>query len=129
MTESVNKTIIFNTFVLCQVFNEFNARKLEKRNLFKGIHKNKLFLAIIVFTVVLQVLMVEFLKKFADTERLDWGQWTACVGMGVTSWPIAWLVKCIPVPEKPFFGVLKLVSTSSPQDRNDHICSLYNSQF
>ena len=25
-------TLIFNTFVMCQVFNEFNARKLEKKN-------------------------------------------------------------------------------------------------
>ena len=67
MTEKVNDTLIFNTFVLCQVFNEFNARKLEKKNVFKGIHKNKLFLGIIAITIVLQVVMVEFLKKFANT--------------------------------------------------------------
>ncbi|XP_039155496.1 putative calcium-transporting ATPase 13, plasma membrane-type [Eucalyptus grandis] len=39
--EAVKRTLIFNVFVLCQVFNEFNARKLEKK-VFKGIHKNKL---------------------------------------------------------------------------------------
>uniref|UniRef100_A0A7N2LWE0 P-type Ca(2+) transporter n=1 Tax=Quercus lobata TaxID=97700 RepID=A0A7N2LWE0_QUELO len=65
VTEKVNDTLIFNTFVLCQVLNEFNARKLEKKNVFKGIHKNKLFLGIIAITIVLQVVMVEFLKKFA----------------------------------------------------------------
>ena len=31
VTLKVNDTLIFNTFVLCQVFNEFNARKLEKQ--------------------------------------------------------------------------------------------------
>ncbi|EEF45219.1 putative calcium-transporting ATPase 13, plasma membrane-type [Ricinus communis] len=106
VTEEVKDTLIFNTFVLCQVFNEFNARKLEKKNVFKGIHKNKLFLGIIGVTIVLQVLMVEFLKKFADTERLNWGQWGACIGMATLTWPIGWLVKFIPVPEKPILSYL-----------------------
>ncbi|OAY55676.1 putative calcium-transporting ATPase 13, plasma membrane-type [Manihot esculenta] len=104
--EKVNDTLMFNTFVLCQVFNEFNARKLEKKNVFKGIHKNKLFLGIIGITVVFQVLMIEFLKKFADTERLNWAQWVLCIGVAALSWPIGWFVKSIPVPEKPIFGYL-----------------------
>lgn len=95
--EEVKNTLIFNTFVLCQVFNEFNARKMEKMNIFKGIHKNKLFLAIIGITITLQVLMVELLKKFASTERLNWQQWGACIAIAVLSWPIGCLVKCIPV--------------------------------
>ncbi|GMN72261.1 hypothetical protein TIFTF001_053522, partial [Ficus carica] len=85
--EKVKNTIIFNTFVFCQVFNEFNARKLEKKNIFKGILKNKLFLEIIAITIFLQVVMVEFLKKFAQTVRLDWGQWCACIGIAALSWP------------------------------------------
>ncbi|XP_011027295.1 PREDICTED: putative calcium-transporting ATPase 13, plasma membrane-type [Populus euphratica] len=108
VTERVNDTLIFNIFVLCQVFNEFNARKLEEKNVFKGIHKNKLFLGIIGITILLQVLMVEFLKKFADTERLNWGQWGVCIGTAALSWPICWVVKCIPVPEKPIFSYLSL---------------------
>ncbi|RVX21886.1 putative calcium-transporting ATPase 13, plasma membrane-type [Vitis vinifera] len=88
VNEKVKDTLIFNTFVLCQVFNEFNARKLEKKNVFEGIHKNKLFLGIIGITIILQVVMVEFLKKFADTERLNWGQWGACLGIAAVSWPL-----------------------------------------
>ncbi|KAJ6305697.1 hypothetical protein OIU78_021104 [Salix suchowensis] len=98
--EKTNNTLIFNTFVLCQVFNEFNARNLEKKNIFKGIHKNKLFLAIIGITIILQVIMVELLKKFAGTERLNWEQWGASIGIAVLSWPIGCLVKCIPVSSK-----------------------------
>ncbi|KAL3728106.1 hypothetical protein ACJRO7_032800 [Eucalyptus globulus] len=101
--KKVRDTIIFNCFVLCQVFNEFNARKLEEKNVFKGIHKNKLFLGIISMTIILQVVMVEFLKRFANTERLDWGQWGACIGLAALSWPIGWLVKCIPVSGKKLF--------------------------
>ncbi|CAH2051080.1 unnamed protein product [Thlaspi arvense] len=36
VSEGVNDTLMFNAFVLCQVFNEFNARKLEKKNVFEG---------------------------------------------------------------------------------------------
>lgn len=100
VTEQVKNTLIFNTFVLCQVFNEFNARKLEKRNIFEGIHKNKLFLAIIGITIVLQVIMVEFLRRFANTERLNWMQWGACISIAALSWPIGYVVKCIPVSGK-----------------------------
>ncbi|KAK4405764.1 putative calcium-transporting ATPase 13, plasma membrane-type [Sesamum angolense] len=108
VSKTVNDTLIFNTFVLCQVFNEFNARKLEKKNVFEGIHRNKLFLGIIVVTVVLQLVMVEFLKKFADTERLTWSQWGVCIGIAAASWPIGWVVKFIPVPERPFTSYLRL---------------------
>ncbi|GMI79200.1 auto-inhibited Ca2+ ATPase 12 [Hibiscus trionum] len=94
--EKVKNTLIFNTFVFCQVFNEFNARKLEKKNIFQGLHKNRLFLGIIGITIVLQVVMVEFLKRFADTQRLNWGQWGTCIGIAALSWPLGWLVKFVP---------------------------------
>ncbi|XP_060671475.1 putative calcium-transporting ATPase 13, plasma membrane-type [Ziziphus jujuba] len=106
--DKVKDTLIFNTFVLCQVFNEFNARKLEKKNVFKGIHRNRLFMGIIAITIVLQVIMVEFLKKFADTVRLSWGQWGICIGIASMSWPVGWVVKFIPVAEKPFFSYFKI---------------------
>ncbi|KAM0050697.1 putative P-type Ca(2+) transporter [Helianthus debilis subsp. tardiflorus] len=67
----VKNTIIFNTFVFCQVFNEFNSRKLEKQNVFEGLHKNRLFMGIIGVTVILQIVMVVVLKDFADTEKLN----------------------------------------------------------
>ncbi|XP_042513498.1 putative calcium-transporting ATPase 13, plasma membrane-type [Macadamia integrifolia] len=105
--EKIKDTIIFNTFVLCQVFNEFNARKLEKKNIFEGIHKNQLFLGIVGMTLILQVVMVELLKKFANTERLNWGQWCASIGIAALSWPIGWVVKSMPVSDKPFFSLFK----------------------
>ncbi|XP_010279282.1 PREDICTED: calcium-transporting ATPase 12, plasma membrane-type-like [Nelumbo nucifera] len=108
VNEKVKDTLIFNTFVLCQIFNEFNARKLEKKNVFEGIYKNWLFMGIIGITLIFQVIMVEILKKFADTERLDWGQWGVCIGIASMSWPIGWIFKHIPVPDKPFFSILKL---------------------
>ncbi|KAL8262076.1 hypothetical protein R6Q59_026125 [Mikania micrantha] len=106
--ERVKNTIIFNTFVLCQVFNEFNSRKLEKRNIFEGVHKNRLFVGIIGITLLLQIVMVEFLKNFADTERLNVVQWGICVAIAALSWPIGWFMKLIPVPDKPFLNYIKV---------------------
>ena len=49
-------TIVFNTFVMMQVFNEINSRKVHgERNVFSGIFRNQLFLGILIGTVVVQV--------------------------------------------------------------------------
>ncbi|GFZ04773.1 ATPase E1-E2 type family protein [Actinidia rufa] len=108
VSEAVKNTLIFNTFVLCQVFNEFNARKLEKKNVFTGLHKNRLFLGIVGITIVLQIVMVEFLKNFADTVKLSWWQWLICIAIAAMSWPIGWFVKFIPVSQKPFLSYLRI---------------------
>ncbi|XP_050285364.1 putative calcium-transporting ATPase 13, plasma membrane-type [Quercus robur] len=105
--EKVKDTLIFNTFVLCQVFNQLNARKLMEKNIFKGIHRNNLFFSIIATTIVLQVVMVEYLKWIEDTKGLNWWEWAACIGMAIVSWLVGWIVKRIPVPQKPFLSYLK----------------------
>ncbi|KAL5709720.1 P-type Ca(2+) transporter [Ranunculus cassubicifolius] len=100
---ATRNTIIFNAFVLCQICNEFNARKPEELNVFRGVTKNHLFMGIIGITLVLQVVIVEFLGKFTDTTKLDWKQWLVCVVIAVISWPLAIIAKrVIPVPETPF---------------------------
>ena len=90
------------------MFNEFNARKVEKRNVFKAIHMSKLFLGIIDITIILQIVMVEFLKKFADTVRVNWGQWAICIGLATVSWPIGWVVKLILVPNKLLLNFFRI---------------------
>lgn len=44
-----------NTLLRMQVFNEFNARKPDEKNIFRGITKNYLFIGIVALTVILQV--------------------------------------------------------------------------
>ncbi|XP_073000941.1 calcium-transporting ATPase 5, plasma membrane-type-like [Typha latifolia] len=94
-------TFIFNTFVLCQVFNEFNSRKPDELNIFSGITRNHLFMVIIAITVVLQVLIIEFLGKFASTVRLNWKLWLVSIAIGFVSWPLAIVGKLLPVPDTP----------------------------
>lgn len=49
-------TVIFNTFVMMTIFNEFNARKIHgQRNVFEGIFTNPIFYSIWIGTGVSQV--------------------------------------------------------------------------
>nr|ADE76074.1 unknown [Picea sitchensis] len=98
----VRNTVIFNAFVFCQIFNEFNSRKPDQKNIFEGLLSSHLFIGIISITLVLQVLIVEFAGKIASTTPLDWEKWIVCIVIGFISWPLAAIAKFIPVPEKPF---------------------------
>jgi magnesium-transporting ATPase (P-type) len=55
-TRSQHFTIVFNTFVWLQLFNEINARKIHnEKNQFQGFMYNNMFLAVMIFTSLLQV--------------------------------------------------------------------------
>ncbi|XP_076892651.1 calcium-transporting ATPase 8, plasma membrane-type-like [Bidens hawaiensis] len=95
-------TLIFNAFVFSQIFNEFNARKPDEMNVFKGVTKNRLFMGIVGFTVILQVIIIMFLGKFTTTVRLSWQFWLISIVIGLISWPLAVIGKLIPVSERPF---------------------------
>ncbi|CAI0442211.1 unnamed protein product [Linum tenue] len=97
----VKNTMIFNAFVLCQIFNEFNARKPDEINVFDGVTKNNLFMGIVGFTFILQIILIEFTGKFTKTVRLSWKLWLVSVAIGFVSWPLAAVGKLIPVPETP----------------------------
>ncbi|XP_065042561.1 calcium-transporting ATPase 5, plasma membrane-type-like [Musa acuminata AAA Group] len=100
--DKVKNTFIFNTFVLCQIFNEFNARKPDERNVFHGVTTNRLFMVIVGITVLLQVLIIEFLGKFTSTVRLNWKLWVVSIAIAFISWPLAFVGKLLPVPKMPF---------------------------
>ena len=56
-------TIVFNTFVMMQIFNEINARKVHgERNVFKGIPNNPFFMIIFVGTLAMQVRLILLLS-------------------------------------------------------------------
>lgn len=49
-------TVIFNSFVMMTLFNEFNARKIHgQRNVFEGVFTNPIFYSIWIGTCVSQV--------------------------------------------------------------------------
>ncbi|KAI9112510.1 hypothetical protein K1719_016433 [Acacia pycnantha] len=98
----VKNTLIFNAFVFCQIFNEFNARKPDEYNIFKGVTRNYLFMGIVGITLLLQIIIIEFLGNFTSTVRLNWKMWIISVVIGIISWPLAAAGKLIPLPETPF---------------------------
>ncbi|KAH0893634.1 hypothetical protein HID58_056063 [Brassica napus] len=90
-------TLIFNTFVFCQVFNEISSREMEKIDVFTGILKNYVFVGVLTCTVVFQVIIIELLGTFADTTPLNWSQWFVSIVLGFLGMPIAAALKMIPV--------------------------------
>jgi len=86
--KSVHYTLIFNTFVWMQLFNEVNSRCLEGEvNVFRGIEKNALFCGILSITVVLQIIMVEFggLAMSVAEDGLDGMYWGVSMAFGAGS--------------------------------------------
>ncbi|CAM0954830.1 unnamed protein product [Alopecurus aequalis] len=90
-------TLIFNSFVFCQVFNEINSREMDKINVFRGIFRNWIFVSILTATVIFQVIIVEILCTFANTVPLSWDLWLLSVILGSVSMIISVILKCIPV--------------------------------
>uniref|UniRef100_A0A0E0RDH6 P-type Ca(2+) transporter n=1 Tax=Oryza rufipogon TaxID=4529 RepID=A0A0E0RDH6_ORYRU len=96
-SKSIINTLIFNSFVFCQVFNEINSREMQKINVFRGIISNWIFIAVIAATVAFQVVIIEFLGTFASTVPLNWQHWLLSVGLGSISLIVGVILKCIPV--------------------------------
>ncbi|XP_065874323.1 calcium-transporting ATPase 2, plasma membrane-type [Euphorbia lathyris] len=93
----VLNTIIFNSFVFCQAFNEISSREMEEINVFKGILDNYVFVSVLGSTVFFQIIIVEFFGTFANTTPLSLFQWFFSVLIGFLGMPIAASLKMIPV--------------------------------
>jgi Ca2+-transporting ATPase len=91
-------TIIFNTFVFMQLFNEINARRLEdEKNAFEGIHRNTFFIVILIATAAVQAIFVEFGGDFTETTHLVYWEWFICIILGAIELPIGVLVRYVPI--------------------------------
>jgi len=91
-------TIVFNTFVWMQLFNEFNARKVNaEQNIFEGVFTNWVFWMILIISVGLQILMVEVFGPFVETEPLPWQEWLICIAFGAASLVMGVILRLIPV--------------------------------
>ncbi|KAJ5679735.1 hypothetical protein N7462_007979 [Penicillium macrosclerotiorum] len=77
-------TIIFNTFVWMQIFNEFNCRRLDNKfNIFEGIHKNRWFFVINLIMVGGQILIIFVGGTAFGVTRLSGWQWGVSLGGNV----------------------------------------------
>jgi len=96
----VHTTIIFNTFVYCQVFNEFNARFLfQEYNMFSGMSKNPIFILMIAVTVLFQYLIVTYGGEFTRTAPLTAHAWLTTIVAASITLPLGFLMRCVEIKE------------------------------
>ncbi|KAJ4293887.1 plasma membrane calcium [Collariella sp. IMI 366227] len=92
-------TLVFNTFVWMQIFNQWNNRRLDNSfNIFEGIHKNWYFIIISAIMIGGQVLIV---KVGGQAFRIaPEGQsptmWGIAILLGVLSIPVGVIIRLIP---------------------------------
>jgi len=67
-------------------------------NVFAGFFKNTTFIGIMVFTLVMQYVIVQFGGEFTSTTPLTQSEWLLSIGIGALSLPVAVIVKLIPTP-------------------------------
>ena len=76
-------TLIFNTFIFCQVFNMFCSRHLlDKLNTFSNLHGSHMFIAIIAVIVGLQVVLIQAAGEGFQTTPLTATQWFITIALG-----------------------------------------------
>nr|XP_019566991.1 PREDICTED: plasma membrane calcium-transporting ATPase 4 isoform X2 [Rhinolophus sinicus] len=125
---SQHYTIIFNTFVLMQLFNEINSRKIHgERNVFAGIFRNLIFCSVVLGTFISQILIVEFGGKPFSCTRLTLSQWFWCLFIGVGELLWGQVISTIPTQSLKFLkeaghGITKEEITKDAEglDEIDH---------
>lgn len=75
------KTFIFTTFVMFQLFNAFNARELGEKSIFTSLAKNKLMLIVFAVTMTLQIVITQFGTMVFNTVPLDIISWLKMFGL------------------------------------------------
>lgn len=96
---SEHYTIVFNVFVLMQLFNEVNSRKIhDEVNVFSGVFRNSLFLVIMVGTTVGQYFLIELkgINTAFGCTSLSFDQWMLCLALGASTLPINLVMRLVP---------------------------------
>ncbi|KAM6986833.1 plasma membrane calcium-transporting ATPase 1 isoform 1-T2 [Aplochiton taeniatus] len=113
---SEHYTIVFNTFVMMQLFNEINARKIHgERNVFDGIFNNLIFCSIVFGTFIIQIVIVQFGGKPFSCVALNIDHWLWCIflGFGCLLW--GQLISSVPTSR------LKFLKTAGHGTQKDEI--------
>ncbi|KAF7730071.1 hypothetical protein EC973_003017 [Apophysomyces ossiformis] len=93
----VLQTIVFNTFVFCQIFNEINCRRIDsKLNVFHDILKNKFFIFIFFLCVLGQAIIVNFGGVAFQVTQVGGPEWAISIVVGFISLPIGMMIRLIP---------------------------------
>ncbi|KAI3438799.1 hypothetical protein D9Q98_001216 [Chlorella vulgaris] len=90
-------SMVFNTFIWCQMFNMLNARKVSNEyNVLSGLFATNVFWTIWVLIAGFQVIIMFFLGGIFKVERLSGLEWGVSILIGLGSIPLCILSKAIP---------------------------------
>ncbi|KAJ5416973.1 ATPase P-type K/Mg/Cd/Cu/Zn/Na/Ca/Na/H-transporter [Penicillium crustosum] len=90
-------TVVFNTFVWMQIFNELNCRRLDNRfNVFEGMFRNYWFLGINTVIIGGQIMIVYIGGQAFRVTRLSGVLWVVCLICAVGCIPWGMILRMIP---------------------------------
>ncbi|XP_031238703.1 plasma membrane calcium-transporting ATPase 4 isoform X1 [Mastomys coucha] len=114
---SQHYTIVFNTFVLMQLFNEINSRKIHgEKNVFAGIYRNAIFCSVVLGTFICQIMIVEVGGKPFSCTNLTMEQWMWCLFIGIGELLWGQIISAIPTK---FLKFLKEAGRGSEISRGE----------
>ncbi|CEJ04353.1 Putative Calcium-translocating P-type ATPase, PMCA-type [Rhizopus microsporus] len=122
--DPILQTIVFNTFVFCQIFNEINCRRIDSHlNIFHNILSNKFFLFIFFLCVGLQSIIVNFGGAAFQVVRIDGVSWAISVCVGLISIPIGVVIRLIPDELFSFVFFFNPKARQRYLGKNEHLAS------
>ena len=91
------QTLIFNTFVWMQIFNQYNCRRLDNRlNIFEGVHRNIYFISIQFIIIGGQILIIFKGGAAFSIHPINGAQWGYSIVLGLLSLLVAVMIRLIP---------------------------------
>ena len=97
-------TSFFSLFIFLAVFNAFNART-HRLNIFAHLKENKVFITIILFIIIVQILMIYFGTTIFQTTPISLEEFTIVFLMSFTIIPLDFIRKIILKKNKGDFGI------------------------
>ena len=94
-------TVVFCTFVMFQLFNAFNCRKIGRESIFSGLADNKPMLLVFGATFLFQIIITQYLCAFFATEPLSLLIWLKIIGVSLSTVIFSELYKL-------FYRILKI---------------------
>ncbi len=90
-------TLVFNTFVWMQIFNEINNRRLDNKfNILEGLNRNWFFIVINCIMVGGQVMIIYVGGAAFSVRPLNGVQWAISIVLGALSIPMGMLIRTVP---------------------------------
>lgn len=93
----IRNTVVFNTFVWLQIFNQLNNRRLDnKLNVFEGIFHNWFYWIVNAVMIGGQILIIFVGGRAFSVIRISGTNWAIAIILGALSIPVAIIIRLIP---------------------------------